>query len=535
MLACLATFAVLNITAPDEDFIAEDGADIMRKALAFEELQVDAEFKKKHAPGTTLKNIMDFKAFCMGAYVTTRALMQKYPKKGPASAVLDFIAQIGQSGHWEGDGDAKLPANIVGEYVKIMSAMKKVNYEGVNAYVFDRMDDAILRGTGAIKFERSLNAFAASPWGDAVTVGPLVALDKKAMGLTVDPPFVEELAQSIADFDVNRAKVETKCSGADVLASAMFYQNKGKGHYTSFLNREINKVYNKMMREFHIVANYSLHAQVQEFELVYRQARKAVFAQIFKPTNAGYDAAMKKREELAWAPPTMAVLKARAKAHATAWLKRYRAKLPKHGKGHTAALVKKMVDAETGAKIFMKTGVLSNAQSTMRPEVIIKGSARTIKGKIRAVPGAGLSSAQHFASRKGLGKLINVQLKGTGHDHTWFCQKISVRIGPKEIVFLSAGKDTADGFWLNGTQTVTLKPSKKLKRDALKLPATACIGFKSTSGCNATGLREPDDDKSCKATVEGAFSGYCSCGSGIVSRVDCGHAPFTCEELCKAA
>lgn len=104
------------------------------------------------------------------------------------------------------------------------------------------------------------------------------------------------------------------------------------------------------------------------------------------------------------------------------------------------------------------------------------------------------------------------------------------------MVYLTDTKpDHASGFWLNGSQTVVLRPSKQLANDAKKLPATACIGFKSTSGCNATGPREPDDDKECTAKIGGAYSGYCACGSGTVSRVDCGHASFTCEELCSAA
>ena len=72
--------------------------------------------------------------------------------------------------------------------------------------------------------------------------------------------------------------------------------------------------------------------------------------------------------------------------------------------------------------------------------------------------------------------------------------------------------------------------------------ATLCM-WRQTGGCAADGVREPDGDKACDATVPRGASGYCECGGEVaeedggppavrVRQVGCDHAPFTCAPSC---
>uniref|UniRef100_A0A7S2W519 J domain-containing protein n=1 Tax=Mucochytrium quahogii TaxID=96639 RepID=A0A7S2W519_9STRA len=62
-----------------------------------------------------------------------------------------------------------------------------------------------------------------------------------------------------------------------------------------------------------------------------------------------------------------------------------------------------------------------------------------------------------------------------------------------------------------------------------------CIRWAGVAGCNAESEKldeDPDAKKSCRSVIKSTQSGFCKCSWGEESRVDCGHKPFTCEEVC---
>jgi len=65
------------------------------------------------------------------------------------------------------------------------------------------------------------------------------------------------------------------------------------------------------------------------------------------------------------------------------------------------------------------------------------------------------------------------------------------------------------------------------------LPASACVAWRQTGMCRATGPREPSNDKPCGAQIASGWSGFCECASGRVG-VDCGHSVSNCQQACAA-
>lgn len=66
-------------------------------------------------------------------------------------------------------------------------------------------------------------------------------------------------------------------------------------------------------------------------------------------------------------------------------------------------------------------------------------------------------------------------------------------------------------------------------------PGSACVSWRQTGGCSATGPREPSNDKSCDARIESGWSGYCECEGGGRVGLDCNHSRGTCAQACRAA
>ena len=66
------------------------------------------------------------------------------------------------------------------------------------------------------------------------------------------------------------------------------------------------------------------------------------------------------------------------------------------------------------------------------------------------------------------------------------------------------------------------------------LPAVppGCSAWRQTSGCVASGPREPHFDKGCYATIDGGASGYCECTGGSTVGFGCGHSVLRCSSVC---
>jgi hypothetical protein len=68
----------------------------------------------------------------------------------------------------------------------------------------------------------------------------------------------------------------------------------------------------------------------------------------------------------------------------------------------------------------------------------------------------------------------------------------------------------------------------------LPQPGAACIAWRQTGSCEATGPREPGNDKACDATIEPGWSGFCECAGGVVG-TNCDHPQNNCKAICQAA
>lgn len=60
----------------------------------------------------------------------------------------------------------------------------------------------------------------------------------------------------------------------------------------------------------------------------------------------------------------------------------------------------------------------------------------------------------------------------------------------------------------------------------------ACLAWRQTGACRAIGPREPSNDKSCSASIEPGWSGFCECASGAQIGADCGHPLLSCAQAC---
>src|SRR5204863_2327147 len=65
-------------------------------------------------------------------------------------------------------------------------------------------------------------------------------------------------------------------------------------------------------------------------------------------------------------------------------------------------------------------------------------------------------------------------------------------------------------------------------------PGAACVAWRQTGACSATGPREPGNDKACDASIEPGWSGFCECVGGVVG-ADCNHPGNNCSNVCRQA
>ena len=70
-------------------------------------------------------------------------------------------------------------------------------------------------------------------------------------------------------------------------------------------------------------------------------------------------------------------------------------------------------------------------------------------------------------------------------------------------------------------------PGSNVAQDA----GGACVGWRQTSSCIATGPREPQNDKGCDVPIASGWSGYCECNATTVG-VGCGHPVAACDQVC---
>jgi len=515
-LVCVATLAVLSQSdnaMPAEGFVAES---------VWEESDMAVT---SHMD--VLQNVIKLKAYCLAAWDDARLTANQFG--GKYASITDFVIQYGQEGGGvKRGGRSAEVGNIVSEYAQVLGALRVKYPKGVNKYILDNIDNALRHDpNGVVFFKNSLEAFG-NGGVKGRKFGHLVALRKKALGLTDRPNIIVKMAAKYADYLHFKTIASKQANNADAIAATMFLKSKGTGHYQSFLQREIAKVMRKMKRDYNFVAKAAFGAEKDAFEKAYAANRQAFFKHVQVQTPAGIKAANKRQATLKWSPPTMAEMKKIAAAHAKKFIAEYKAKA-----GSPAKLIKRMVDEAGGVKLYFATTDASNGQSTMKPTVEFVGSEHTLKGELRAVPGSGLSSVQHFPTDKPIGKLHKVILHGAGSNAKWNVKWMKIRVGARdaEIVPLKIADKPAAPFWLKSGSSLTLEADEKLHSE-LKYNKQGCLKWHATQECDAHGDPDPSNNKGCTDDIDSSMSGYCKCDTGAVARVECGHATFTCDEMC---
>jgi len=521
-IACLAVLAVLSQTdsaIPAEGFIAES---VWEEAEAAAELDMAAGANKEV---DVLDNIIKMKAYCLAAWDDARLLANRFA--GKYASITEFVLQYGQEGGGVKRGGRKdVVSNIVTEYAELMGALRIKYPHGVNKYILDNIHKAVRHDKNGVVFVQDKMDAMGAGGDNGRKFGHLVALRKKALGLTDRPNLLTRLAAKYADYLHFKTITSKAENNADAVAATLFLKSKSSGHYTSFLHREIAKVERRMRRDFNYVAKGAFHAEKAAYESSYMKNRDAFFKHVSVQAPASVKAAKKVQATLNWTPPTLKEMKKIAAAEAKKFLEDYKKKAPSTGK-----LIKRMVDEAAGIKLYMTTTSITNAQSTMKPKIKFVGTAGDLVGEIRAVPGRGLSSVQHFPTSKPIGKLLSVELAGTGAGLKWNVKSLRVRVGGQkgEVVPIITSKPGT--FWLKSAKKVTLKPDKK-SMAKLKYNKQSCLKWHATQECDPNGKSDPDENKECSEEIDSTMSGYCMCDTGKVAKVECGHATFTCIEMC---
>merc|ERR1711871_1533931 len=310
-LVCVATLAVLSQSdnaMPAEGFVAES---------VWEESDMAVT---SHMD--VLQNIIKLKAYCLAAWDDARLTANQFG--GKYASITDFVIQYGQEGGGvKRGGRSAEVGNIVSEYAQVLGALRVKYPKGVNKYILDNIDNALRHDpNGVVFFKNSLEAFG-NGGVKGRKFGHLVALRKKALGLTDRPNIIVKMAAKYADYLHFKTIASKQANNADAIAATMFLKSKGAGHYQSFLQREVAKVQRKMRHDFGVVSKAAYGAEEEAFEKAYEADREAFFHHVQVQTPAGMAAADKSVAGITWVPPTMEQMKKIAGEHAKKFIAEY--------------------------------------------------------------------------------------------------------------------------------------------------------------------------------------------------------------------
>lgn len=477
-----------------------------------------------------LENLVNLKAYSLGAYDDAVYVKHQHPGKG--DAILDFVLAYGLHGGQVGANGGKAHVeNIVTEYVNVLAALHAKYGKGVQAYILDHIDKSVRHVVGGPVFMKDGMTAFGNGGAFGRKFGNLYALRTSALGLNDRPQITVEIAIPTARFHQFKSITAAQSENADAVAATLFMKSKAFGRFKSFLQMEIAQVEAKMRSEFGYVAHNAFAAEQEAYRKSYESTRQDFFLHVAAQAPAGRIAAKETAARSNWVAPTMEEMVKIANAKSAAFLKTYKAA----DAGDTSKLIKNMVQQVTGVKAFITTGGASSSSSRMTPKITFVGTKSTLEGKIRTVPGAGATFVQHFPAEAEIGEITKIVITATGGKNKWEVSGIKVRAGGIEnpiVHFVKDSKETP--FWLESGNAVELTPLKKegaTEYDSSKL----CMGWKQTEGCDKDAKVDPDGALGCDEIIDTSKSGYCDCGTeGKVAKLDCGEASdaFTCTEMC---
>merc|ERR1711865_62957 len=311
--ACVAIAAVVTLCSEDSSAIAKEDK---RPRSGY---QASSGFTKlvphKWLTGektTPHQNIVNFKAYCVEAYDSVKVYAGTEGRRSKQTGIiLKILASYGAK---------KMGKSIVMEYAGIMGAMRAAHPIGFGNYFIKSLNDALLRGTGALVFSAKS--------GLDENFGDLVVMDARAMGMTSRPRYFATLAVKLVGFLAMRAEVYKRADNADAYAAVRYLKDKKHKRYKSFFARSLEKVRAAQKVLFDKIWRKAKKSEIAAFKKMYKKNHKARFELVRVQTPAGMQQALKTAKKVGWLKdstfPTMKQIKAAADKKAAEFMKHVR-------------------------------------------------------------------------------------------------------------------------------------------------------------------------------------------------------------------
>jgi hypothetical protein len=310
--ACVAVAAVVTLCG-------EDSSPVTR-AVTREENHPSSGFSKpkprKWLTGektTPHQNIVNLKAYAVEAFDQVKIYaLSEATKSKQMGIILQILLRYGKH---------KMKKKIVMEYADIMGKLRARHPIGLGNYFLNSMNDALLRGTGALIYS------SGSKRGSGLdeNYGDLILLDSKAMGMTSRPRYFSTIAVRLVAFLAMRAEVYKRADNADAYAAVQYLKDKKHKRYKTFFAREMLKVRTAQAKLFKKIWQKAKVAEIAAFKKLFAKNHKAKFKLVRVQTPAGTAAAVETAKKLGWLKdstfPTVSQIKAAADKKARAFLK----------------------------------------------------------------------------------------------------------------------------------------------------------------------------------------------------------------------
>lgn len=444
--------------------------------------------KKVKKKRSTVTNLMNFKAFCMGAKEKADDVLDSWDggKGGSMSALLPFIIAYGKP--------SKHPFI---DYAKQIAKYKAKYPMGISRYVITNLHNSIVNGAGVVDVNKPVG---------------FCSLRHQAFGLTARPYMLRKVLTTLTKFSELKQKAQKALSGADAKAAAAWLKSGAKTKFKTFKARVEDYYKAKVHECYRKTIKIGVNAEFKAFEKMKRLDAKALFKQVRAQVPAGLKATAARRN-CKFLLPNGRQIQALTKAKAAHWLKTKQFSM-KNAKD----VIKAFMKQRAAIHIKILTGKAKNAQSDMVPTAVIKGSDRTktVKLKIKKTPGKWGTA---LVMAQGLGDFKKLTLKA-GNMDGWLIQEVRVAQGKGRWLGMLA--QSQRGFDLDSTSSskwLDMKPFNKpahygLKKITGKKVSTMWSYVPNGKSFGSKGSLSPgklDSQGRCDCTMKGLRSKGAAC------------------------
>merc|ERR1711959_7393 len=271
-------------------------------ALVSEDAQTMGADHKK-----VLANIVKLKSYA----VVSQDAARKFKRKGSEdsnSVLAKFLVLFGNS----------KKTNPVTEYASIIGGLKKRYTTGVNRYLIDHLNKAIL-----------------NPRGELLTIGKLrkgseygtyVFFNKNTLGLESQPLYFSTMAAKLSSYETVRVKYHENTKNAEAGAAAHWLKSNTKVHYKSFIEKVAAKYDTKLNKEELRIAGKALNGQRAAYKAA-ASAGQVKNGLVHPQPIEGYKAAKKAFEADKFLFPSKTTYAREAAVLANAWAKKVQPEL----------------------------------------------------------------------------------------------------------------------------------------------------------------------------------------------------------------